>query len=179
MAQEDPQHDAPYPRPAHFFLRAEGGATYRSLYGIDVGAGTMSVGAGADTRAGSFGGGLWGVFGATEEGLGIRQWGLQGEAAWMVGDRVRLGVMPRLGFLELDRFTQGGSAESMTGGFAGRIAVDIVRQSGFALAIGVEPAFDSTLQFDYGEGGGAGLFMPSIGTFLQVRYRFARRPSAL
>ena len=26
MAQEDPQHDAPYPRPAHFFLRAEGGS---------------------------------------------------------------------------------------------------------------------------------------------------------
>jgi len=169
-AEEDPALDAPYPRPAHFCMRASAGAAYRSLYGIDVKAGTLDLTMMADTARGSFGAGLFGFVGTTEEDLVLSQWGIHGEFTWFLGDRLRLGFMPRLASLKLERFTGFESASGLALGVGGRVGVDLYREEGVAFALGVEPTLDKI--------GGADGWLPSVGAYLEVRYREPRAPPA-
>jgi hypothetical protein len=179
-AVADDALDEPYPKKHHAAVRVAAGPAFRSLYDIDVGVGVLEIGAGADTKNGSFTGGLFGAFGETEEGLGMRHLGVLGQCAWTVGERIRLGFGPRVGWIALDKITDGDAAKSMTVGFAGEVGVDIVRASGFAVAVGVAPEIHAVGfgNFDiWSEQDLAAL--PSIGAFLQVRQRFGRGAGAM
>jgi hypothetical protein len=90
---------------------------------------------------------------------------------WPVGI-LHLGLQPRIGYIGIDRVTNEREFGAYTFGLAGRAALDIVRDSGFTFAIGVEPTVEVAAALG-NDGLSQDSAAPLLGAsaFLEVRWR--------
>lgn len=163
--------DAERPTRARFAMRASAAGGSRALFdSYLLGAGGQ-LGAGVDTPVGSFTL-LASVFGGVVEGGFTTVHGAVGfDADWPIG-LFRLGLGPRIGYLGVDRLTTERQFGAYTFGLAGRASVDVMRDRGVALALGVRPTVDVAAALG-NDGPTADSAAPLLGgdAFLEVRWR--------
>jgi hypothetical protein len=168
-----PEVDAPAPRDTHLMARFAGAGTARNLFGSLLAGGEGEVGVGVDSPFGSFslaasffGGRLEGGFTALHGVMGFY-------AAWPIGV-VRVGFQPRIGFIDIDRLTTTRQFGAYSAGVAALVSVDLVREDGFAFALGLRPVVDALLPANsdgLGQDSAATLFGGNA--FVEVRWRSA------
>lgn len=165
--------DAPVPKHTHFAMRLAGGGTGRALYDSYLVGGEGSASFGVDSPYGFYALRL-GFFGGMVEGGLTAIHGTAGfDLAWPIGI-VRLGLSPRVGYLDIDRVTTERQFGAYTFGVAAHASVDLVRRDGVAFALAVEPSADVAAAFG-NDGRTSDSAAPLLGgtAFLEVRWRRA------
>lgn len=170
-AQPVDEADLPVPRETRLMTRFAAAGTFKNLFGSLVAGGEGEVGVGVDSPFGSFSLAA-SFFGGRLDGDLTTLHGTMGfYAAWPIGV-VRVGFQPRIGFIDIDRFTTTRQFGAYSAGVAGVVSIDLVREEGVALALGVRPVLEALLPLN---SDGLGQDSPAalIGgnTFLEVRWR--------
>lgn len=174
----DPELDAPVPETPHFAVRASAGGSARALFGAYIAGGETDIGVGVDTSVGSYGLAATVFAGVLEGGFTIVHVAAGFDLMWPVGI-VRLGMQPRVGYLGMERLTSDRQFGAYTFGLAARATVDLHRDDGVAVALGIEPTVDvvAALGNDGASADSAtGLYGGSA--FLEIRWRRPERPAS-
>lgn len=173
-AEPDPEEvDRPVPHDTHLMVRFAGAATAKNLFGSLLAGGEGELGVGVDSPFGSFSLAA-SFFGGRLEGGFTTLHGIMGfYAAWPIGI-VRVGFQPRIGFIDIDRVTTTRQFGAYSAGVAGLVSVDLLREDGFALALGLRPVVDALVPANsdgLGQDSPATLFGGNA--FVEVRWRSA------
>ncbi|UQA60766.1 hypothetical protein [Polyangium aurulentum] len=135
-ASTDPYAADPEPPRRSFTLYATAGLTYRSLYGIPILAADLEFSIGGRTRSVDIYGSLGGAIGRTEQGLLAGQLRLGPTFLFPVGDRVRLGLEPRSGWVGIRRITKSQTIGDLSMGIGGIATVDLAPGEEYAIFLG-------------------------------------------
>lgn len=123
-------------------LYGTAGFAYRSLYGVPIFGADLEFSFGGRTRVMEIFGSVGGTIGRTEQGLLAGQ--LRGGPTFLfpVGDRLRLGLEPRFGWLGIRRITKNEMIHDFSMGIHGIATVDLTRSEDYAIFLGGRIGFD-------------------------------------
>jgi hypothetical protein len=165
--------DDPVPSSTHLMTRVAGGGTARYLFGTLMVGGEGELGIGVDSPFGSFSLAA-SFFGGTTAGSFTTLHGVMGfYAAWPIGV-LRVGFQPRIGYIDIERVTTLRQFGAYTAGVAALVSVDLVREDGYAFALGVRPVLDALIPLN---SDGIGRESPATlfggNAFVELRWRSA------
>jgi hypothetical protein len=116
--------DAPRFEPPAPYVSLRGGYALRSFYGLPVDAGVVGLGLGGRSGRLSFYLSLDALFGATREGLSVRQLDLGARAELAFG-RLRVGLGPYVGALSVERITKPETLTGLSVGGRAQLTTDV------------------------------------------------------
>ncbi len=151
--------------------RIAAGGSARSLFGSYMVGGDVDAGLGLDTRYGSFSFLAAFFTGVTEGGFFTLHGEIGFHLAWPIGI-VRLGLSPRVGYLDFDRVTTDRQFGAYSAGLSGIASVDLIKDAGWSFALGARPALHALLPAaNDGIGQDAAAVLVGAGVFVEVRFR--------
>ncbi len=121
--------DAPRFEQSGPYASLRGGYALRSFYGLPVDAGVVGLGLGGRSRRLSFYLSLDVLFGATREGLTVRQLDLGARAEIAFG-RLRVGLGPYVGALSVERITKPATLSGLSVGGRAQLTADVASWGG-------------------------------------------------
>jgi hypothetical protein len=126
----------PEPPRRPFTFYATAGLTYRPLYDIPILGADLEFSFGGRTRTVDIYGSVGGTIGRTEHGLLAGQLRVGPTFLFRAGDRIRLGLEPRSGWIGIRRITENETIDDLTMGLGGLITVDLWRGKEYAIFLG-------------------------------------------